>query len=127
MPRLIVGGYGCDIVMHFQDEVCRAAQDVLIRRLSSGGGLFLRSSRDVDGQPVTTVIWISPSGSVRFEYDDDILPELNEELAATYWKAIEDAGGLVLPSQAEVDSWRLEDEAESAIDSDSNAPAVSHD
>lgn len=127
MPRLIVGGYGRDTVMHFQDEVCRAAQHVLIRRLASGNGMFLRSSRIEEGKSTTTVIWIPSSGSVRFEYDDDTLPELNEELVATYWAAIESGGGLVLPSQAEVDSWRLEDEAESAIVSGHDNPVRSLD
>lgn len=123
MPRLIVAGYGRDLVMNFEDEVCRAVQKVLFRRLSLGDGLFLRSSGNSDGHPVTTVIWISPASSFRFEYDDEKLPELNEELAETYWSVIKDSGGLVLPSQGEIDSWRLEDEVDSTIDSDSNAGA----
>ena len=127
MPRLIVGGYGRDIVMNFEDEVCRAVQNVLIRRLSLGDGLFLRSSGDSDGHPVTTVTWISPASFVRFEYDDEKLPELNEKLAETYWAAIKGSGGLVLPSQGEIDSWRLEDEVGSTIDSDSNAGAGQRD
>ncbi|WP_458113408.1 hypothetical protein M1D88_04650 [Arthrobacter sp. R1-13] len=113
--------------MNFEDEVCRAVQNVLIRRLSLGDGLFLRSSGDSDGQPVTTVIWISPASSLRFEYDDEKLPELNEKLAETYWTVIKGSGGLVLPSQGEIDSWRLEDEVDSSIDSDSNATAGQRD
>lgn len=125
MPRLIVGGFGSETVMHFPEEVCRAVQEVLARRLNLGKGMFLRGSHTSEFQPVTTVVWLSPSSPVRFEYDNDSLPDLDIELAETYWTVIESAGGIVLPSQAEVDTWRADDETGSAIESDSDAdPAL---
>ena len=50
-----------------------------------------------------TVAWIGQQGSVRFEYDAEIFPELNEELAAVYQQHLEKFGGIIIPSRAEAD------------------------
>lgn len=106
MARLILGGYGQDVVVQVEDGLCRALQAAVMTRLAAGEGLFLRCDTTVNNASVISVSWISPSSSVRFEWDAELLPEFHEglrNLAKSFLSDIENFGGIVLPGDAEIE------------------------
>lgn len=108
---MIIGGYGNEnLTLNLADAPCQAIQEAVLARLASGKGLFFRyaATRD-EGEPVLSVSWISPSTPVRFEYDTDVLPELDREMADGYHQHVEGLGGIVLASLAEQARWAEEE------------------
>ena len=109
MARFIIGGYQRDFNINVQDDMCRAIQYVVLTQLSKGEGLFFRSHGQVDGDDLQSAVWINPSSAIRFEYDSEIFPDVNGDLADSLQKHVDQFGGIVIPSKAEMDLMHLED------------------
>lgn len=111
MGRMIIGGYGNEsLTFNMGDSHCQAIQEAVLGRLASGKGLFFRyaGTRD-EGDPVLSVSWIGPSTPVRFEYDTEVLPKLDREMADGYQQHVDSFGGIILASQAERAQWAEEE------------------
>ena len=119
MGRLVIGGFGSgNVTFNLGDTVCRAMQNVILTRLGTGNGLFFRyAGAAPNGDPVLTAMWIGPSTAIRFEYDSDVLPELDLEMVSGYQMHVDKFGGIVVPSEAELEQYREEDAAEAAVSS----------
>lgn len=110
--RIVIGGYGDgNLNIHIADEICRAMQSVALTRLLTGQGLFLRYAGILDdGQPRAVTAWISPSSSLRFEYDGDVMPDIDPELVSGYQEHVDSFGGMIIASEAERVKWAKEAE-----------------
>ena len=125
MARLILGGYSSDVVVQMDDGLGRALQAAVVTRLATGNGLFLRCDTTVNEESLVTVSWISPSSSIRFEWDTELPPDLHERLlnlARSFASDIASKGGIVLPGNAEME--RMKAEQASFMESVSQDPTA---
>lgn len=120
MARIIVGGYAEPIDFNLSDGICRAIQNAMLLRLGDGGkGFFFRMGGEAGGKGIQHVVWISTSSAIRWEYDSDVLPELNEEWADGYKRMLESLNGIIVPSKTEYDAMTA------AIEAEESAPPAS--
>ncbi|KRE79921.1 hypothetical protein [Arthrobacter sp. Soil763] len=111
MARIIIGGYRQDVVLNLFDSVVRAMQDPILTHLAGGKGLFLRYGGQTEEKDVQLAFWIGPSSAIRFEYDAEIFPELDEEQAAVFAEHLKVFGGIILGTKAEGDRMEAEMQA----------------
>lgn len=113
MARIIVGGYGSEpMVYQLSDRECRAVQRALHFHLLQGKGFFFRAGVETSEGPVQRVAWISASSPIAFEYDSELLPEVDEGLVELYEDRLLEDGAIVFGSKAELDQIRAEMSAE---------------
>jgi hypothetical protein len=111
MARLILGGYSSDVVIQLHDGVARALHLAILDRLKSGKGMSLRCGRTVDDEIVVSNLWISPSSAVRFDFGSDVEPAFSEDMVKSFVSDIKRYGGMALPTDAEFERRRAEQEA----------------
>lgn len=117
MAKFIIGGNGQQIDFNIFDKTCRAMQHAMLTRLLDGKGFFFRMGGDANGRAVQHVVWVSHATSVRFEYDSELLPDLDKGLAERFREILEESGGLVFPSKTEADLVLAEIEQEQGLES----------
>lgn len=105
---MIVGGYGAPMEFNMFDKTCRAFQHAIMDRLAEGKGFVFRMGGEVNGKPIQHILWISPSSPVRFEYDTDVLPPVDQELLDVYKQGLAENGHIIFPSLAELESLEAE-------------------
>lgn len=112
MARIIVGGYSEPMVFQLFDRECRAMQRALHSHLLQGKGFFFRMGGDTEQGPIQRIVWISATSPITFEYDSELLPEVDDELVEIYEDGLLENGAVVFGSKAELDQIRAEMSAE---------------
>lgn len=108
LAKFIIGGYSNEVTVILEEQLCRVVQEAVLQSLAQGKSFYFRSGGKRDGVTQIGVIWISPSSPVRFEYDTDILLDAKDDLVSNLLEDINGAGGIVLPSDAEIELWQAQ-------------------